>query len=59
VPRPPLFTYGARKTARRLGLFDTTMIVMGGIIGSGILRNLVKWPGVCLPPDLFLQRAQD
>src|SRR2546423_15469813 len=25
--------------ARRLGLFDATMIVMGGIVGSGIFRN--------------------
>jgi len=25
--------------ARRLGLFDTTMIVMGGVIGSGIFMN--------------------
>ena len=25
--------------ARRLGLFDTTMLVMGGIIGSGIFMN--------------------
>ena len=25
--------------ARRLGLFDTTMLVMGGIIGSGIFIN--------------------
>src|ERR1700737_4305730 len=25
--------------ARRLGLFDTTMMVMGGIIGSGIFIN--------------------
>src|SRR6059058_4845031 len=25
--------------ARRLGLFDTTMIVMGGIVGSGIFMN--------------------
>src|ERR1700749_2500583 len=25
--------------ARRLGLFDETMIVMGGIIGSGIFMN--------------------
>src|SRR5712691_2431046 len=25
--------------ARRLGLFDTTMIVMGGIIGAGIFTN--------------------
>jgi basic amino acid/polyamine antiporter, APA family len=27
------------RLARRLGLFDTTMIVMGGIIGSGIFIN--------------------
>jgi amino acid transporter len=25
--------------ARRLGLFDATMIVMGGIIGAGIFTN--------------------
>ena len=25
--------------ARRLGLFDATMIAMGGVIGSGILIN--------------------
>src|SRR5690349_10203815 len=31
VPQPTL--------ARRLGLFDATMIVMGGIIGSGIFMN--------------------
>lgn len=29
----------APKLARRLGLFDATMIVMGGIIGSGIFIN--------------------
>ena len=29
----------AIKLARRLGLFDATMIVMGGIIGSGIFMN--------------------
>lgn len=27
------------KLARRLGLFDATMIVMGGIVGSGIFMN--------------------
>src|SRR5947209_18573927 len=27
------------RLARRLGLFDTTMLVMGGIIGSGIFIN--------------------
>jgi hypothetical protein len=26
---------GAHGLARRLGLFDATMIVMGGIVGSG------------------------
>jgi APA family basic amino acid/polyamine antiporter len=30
---------GAPGLARRLGLFDATMIVMGGIIGSGIFVN--------------------
>jgi len=40
--------------ARRLGLFDATMLVMGGIIGSGIFVNpsvvakVVKTPGVIL-----------
>jgi basic amino acid/polyamine antiporter, APA family len=29
----------APKIRRRLGLFDATMIVMGGIVGSGIFRN--------------------
>ena len=28
-----------RGLARRLGLFDATMIVMGGIVGSGIFIN--------------------
>ena len=27
------------RLARQLGLFDATMIVMGGIIGSGIFMN--------------------
>jgi APA family basic amino acid/polyamine antiporter len=30
---------GAGQLARRLGVFDATMIVMGGIIGAGIFRN--------------------
>jgi len=30
---------GVSELARRLGLFDATMIVMGGIIGSGIFIN--------------------
>jgi basic amino acid/polyamine antiporter, APA family len=33
----PRFSEG--QLARRLGLFDTTMLVMGGIIGSGIFIN--------------------
>jgi APA family basic amino acid/polyamine antiporter len=32
-------THDAPALARRLGLFDATMIVMGGIIGSGIFVN--------------------
>lgn len=35
----PLSTEPEPKFARRLGLFDATMIVMGGIIGSGIFIN--------------------
>ena len=30
---------GGVRLARRLGLFDATMIVMGGIVGSGIFMN--------------------
>ena len=30
---------GSARLARRIGLFDGTMIVMGGIIGSGIFMN--------------------
>src|SRR4051812_42512851 len=42
--------------ARRLGLFDATMIVMGGIIGAGIFINpyvvarLVHTPALILTP---------
>ena len=32
-------TNGAGGLARRLGVFDATMIVMGGIVGAGIFRN--------------------
>jgi len=32
-------TAAAPRLARRLGLFDATMLVMGGIIGSGIFMN--------------------
>lgn len=35
----PLQTSTDPQLARRLGLFDATMIVMGGIIGSGIFMN--------------------
>ena len=30
---------GSDRLARRLGLFDATMLVMGGIVGSGIFMN--------------------
>jgi basic amino acid/polyamine antiporter, APA family len=36
APTTPVESYGL---ARRLGLFDATMIVMGGIVGSGIFIN--------------------
>jgi basic amino acid/polyamine antiporter, APA family len=35
----PYETAAPSKLARRLGLFDATMIVMGGIIGAGIFIN--------------------
>jgi APA family basic amino acid/polyamine antiporter len=36
---PPAQTSGTARLARKLGLFDATMIVMGGSIGSGIFMN--------------------
>src|ERR1041384_861098 len=42
------------KLARRLGLFDATMIVMGGIIGSGIFMNPHVVAGVVHTPLLIL-----
>src|SRR5947208_5828219 len=38
-PTPQAQTGAAQPLARRLGLFDAAMIVMGGIIGSGIFMN--------------------
>jgi APA family basic amino acid/polyamine antiporter len=40
--------------ARRLGLFDATMIVMGGIIGSGIFMNPAVVARVVHTPFLIL-----
>src|SRR5258708_11034016 len=40
--------------ARRLGLFDATMIVMGGIIGSGIFLNPAVVARQVHPPFLVL-----
>lgn len=39
---------------RRLGLFDATMIVMGGIIGSGIFRNPSSVARIVHTPELIL-----
>jgi len=39
---------------RRLGLFDATMIVMGGIIGSGIFRNPSSVARIVHTPPLIL-----
>ncbi|HZG42080.1 MAG TPA: amino acid permease, partial [Longimicrobium sp.] len=36
TPAAPAAAFTAPQLARRLGLFDATMIVMGGIVGSGI-----------------------
>jgi len=38
-PTPQAQTDSAQPLARRLGLFDATMLVMGGIIGTGIFMN--------------------
>jgi APA family basic amino acid/polyamine antiporter len=45
-PRPTL--------AARLGLFDATMLVMGGIVGSGIFINPYVVAGVVHTPALIL-----
>jgi basic amino acid/polyamine antiporter, APA family len=42
------------KLARRLGLFDATMIVMGGIIGAGIFMNPSVVAGQVHTPFLIL-----
>src|SRR5204862_843611 len=39
VPTTQAARAGAPKLAAKLGLFDATMIVMGGVIGSGIFVN--------------------
>lgn len=31
--------FSAERLARRIGLFDATMVVMGGVVGSGIFRT--------------------
>jgi basic amino acid/polyamine antiporter, APA family len=46
VPRPAL--------AARLGLFDATMLVMGGIVGSGIFINPYVVAGLVHTPALIL-----
>jgi APA family basic amino acid/polyamine antiporter len=38
-PTPQTNAGSAQSLARRLGLFDATMLVMGGIIGTGIFMN--------------------
>src|SRR6185503_8827040 len=35
----PSAAVGSSGLSRRLGLFDATMLVMGGIVGSGIFMN--------------------
>src|SRR5947207_7945287 len=39
IPKPNRMSQDIHSLARRLGLFDATMIVMGGIIGAGIFTN--------------------
>src|ERR1043166_4986675 len=47
-------TITSPELARRLGLFDATMIVMGGIIGSGIFINAYVVARQVHPPWLVL-----
>src|SRR5579863_5953713 len=42
------------KLARRLGVFDAALIVMGGIIGSGIFRNPSVVAKIVHSPTLIL-----
>ena len=52
--RQPVDAADAPQLARRLGLFDATMIVMGGIIGSGIFINAYVVARQLHPPLLVL-----
>src|ERR1700755_2169478 len=45
---------GARGLARRLGVFDATMIMMGGMFGSGIFVNPAVVAGQVHTPFLIL-----
>ena len=40
--------------AREIGLFDATMLVMGGIVGSGIFMNPYVVAGQVKTPALIL-----
>ena len=51
---PPGAGPGGPRLARRLGLFDATMIVMGGIIGSGVFINAYVVARQVHPPVLVL-----
>jgi len=39
APPTPIVDSAAGRLLRRVGLFDATMLVMGGIVGSGIFIN--------------------
>ncbi len=54
VPSHSTAAHEAPGLARRLGPFDATMIVMGGIIGSGIFMNPHVVAGVVHTPLLIL-----
>jgi APA family basic amino acid/polyamine antiporter len=53
-PMPTQATDESSSLARRLGLFDATMIVMGGIIGAGIFINPSVVARVVHTPTLIL-----
>src|SRR5262249_27373217 len=50
----PTHTESGPTLARRLGVFDATMIVMGGIIGGGIFRNPSEVARLVHSPHLAL-----
>ena len=43
TPGPPASVEPGGTLAREIGLFGATMLVMGGIVGSGIFIRTLRW----------------